>query len=130
MAYRLKVIAAALMAGAGLAAWVPAHLHRVEGESFRARPHYEFVVSPGEDPAKVHFDLQGMQDAKVDSSGRLELHLREPAEWRIVPRAYQIVGSVRHDVPVQFAINEHGDVLFIPGSYDKNLPLIIDPVME
>ena len=46
-----------------------------------------------------------------------------------MPEAYQETGSGRRPVEVKFDLRGDGIVGFIVGSYDPELPLVIDPLV-
>src|SRR5262249_9459702 len=91
---------------------------------------YDFVVSPGADPAAIQLGFAGGGHLAIDASGRLvlragSLELHQPA-----PVTYQEVGGARHVVPSSFVLAEGNRVGFAVGAYDADLPLVIDPVLS
>jgi YVTN family beta-propeller protein len=87
---------------------------------------YDFVVAPGADPKRVVFQITGADRIQLDprgdlllSTGKTEFRMRKPV-------IYQQTGAVRRAVDGGFSI-KNNLVAFKVASYDKNLPLIIDP---
>lgn len=89
---------------------------------------YDFVVAPGADPNQIRMSIEGARleltpegDLALDAGGG-RLRWKKPRVYqaaagvnRLVEGAYQIVGR---------------QVRFRVGSYDRNLPLVIDPVLS
>jgi hypothetical protein len=90
---------------------------------------YDFLVAPGADPAKILLDVDGAERLAVDARGHLVAHVADGRiEWK-TPVAYQDVAGVRKDVPVRYSLRRHHRVRLEVGTYDRRLPLVIDPVL-
>jgi len=122
--------AASLLVGIALAAWMWAGFRRPEPRPLLAKPHFEFVLSPGDTPSRIHFDLRDAHVVEIDPTGTLILQVKVQETWHVRPHAYQTFANARHEVDVRFAIDEHGDVRFVLGPYDPSLPLVIDPIVK
>jgi hypothetical protein len=122
-------IGMSILAGMGLGAWAPAHFATVD-RTPESRPNYEFVVSPGESPSRIRFDVRDAQVVEVDPAGTLVLRVNTQGVWRVHPHAYQTIANTHREVAVRFAQDEHGDVRFVSGPYDTNLPLVINPTVN
>ncbi len=89
---------------------------------------YDLLVAPGVLPSRIRMVFEGMDRISVDPGGDLVLStvagdIRQPR-----PIAYQQVNGARREVVANYRIDGDG-VGFEVGSYDKNLPLMIDPVL-
>jgi Beta-propeller repeat len=88
---------------------------------------YDLVVRPGADPSRIHFRVDGSQQASIDAAGNLlldgpsgQISLRRPVLYQDLPNGRRaILGSFR-----RIANNEFG---FVSAAYDHSRPLIIDP---
>ena len=112
---------------------------------------YDFDVSPGASPAVISLSIDGLAGAGrrasetlrsglgVDSQGNLVMATPAGTVRFAKPVAYQVsrqgVGVLRKNfVKASYVVkkaNRHGQALvgFQVGSYDKGLPLVIDPVL-
>ena len=91
---------------------------------------YDFVVHPGSKTASVRMQFDGVSGVSIDAQGDLVLstpagELRQPR-----PIVYQEKGGRRTDIPAGYVMRGKRTVGFQVGSYDKSLPLTIDPVLK
>jgi uncharacterized protein (TIGR03437 family) len=86
---------------------------------------YDFVVAPGADPERIRFALEGASQPAVDANGDLMLtgglRLRKPT-------LYQEVFGMRQEVMGAYRLTRR-HVSFEVGAYDRQKPLVIDPVL-
>jgi Beta-propeller repeat len=88
---------------------------------------HDFRVNAGAYPAKIALRFNGANTVHVDSQGDLEV---EAAGGRLTlrrPVAYQEIDG-RKRVDAKFALDKDGTVRFRIGNYDRDQPLVIDPV--
>jgi len=90
---------------------------------------HDFVVAPGADPSLIRLAVEGAGKMELDARGDLvlrdgtgDVHLRKPV-------AYQEVDGVRRSVAGGFALTDKQQVGFELGDYDRDEPLVIDPVL-
>jgi hypothetical protein len=90
---------------------------------------YDFDVSPGADPTKIQFAVQGADTLSIDSDGNLmltkgtgELHFQ-------APMVYQLSAGQRVKVPGSYAVSGSNRIGFTVNNYDSSKPLVIDPVL-
>lgn len=90
---------------------------------------YDFVVRPGGRPQSIRFSLEGKDRAELGQNG--DLIVGAAASQFVVhrPIAYQIVNSQKLIVTACFLPFDRGEFGIQVGSYDPELPLIIDPVL-
>ena len=91
-----------------------------------------FLVRPGADPHRIRLRYRGASAVTLAADGGLAM--TTPAGgFRVErPRAYQELEGSRREVAVSFALEDqrHGiEYGFRLGPYDRDLPLVIDPVV-
>ena len=96
------------------------------------RLEFDFRLDSGIDPSaiRLHFAAMGAIPAhpglSLDEQGNLVL----PGDLRLMrPLAFQEEGGVRQEVRVQYELGGDGEVGFRLGRYDRDRPLVIDPVL-
>lgn len=93
------------------------------------RLEYDFIVSPGVDPAAITLAVEGPDHLQVDTSGNLVMRLADRELTQPKPFIYQQVGDTRHEIEGGWALQGGGRVGFGVGAYDRSRPLVIDPVV-
>lgn len=89
---------------------------------------YEFIVKPTVNPKQIRLEYAGHDKLAIDKKGNLVVttSLGEVIENK--PFAYQIKNGKIIEIKCQFVVT-NGVVTFDLGSYDKNLELVIDPIL-
>ena len=92
---------------------------------------YQFEVASGAQAAKVQLRISGAQSARIASDGALEWTLNGVTLRDAAPYVYQQQGSQRATVSSSYRLQQVDAstwlVGFNLGSYDPQLPLVIDP---
>lgn len=89
---------------------------------------YDVVLAPGADPETVALAFDGQRTLSIDPSGDLLLETAGGQLRQRRPVAYQEIGGRRRSVASKYVVNgQH--VRFELGRYDKDKPLVIDPVI-
>jgi hypothetical protein len=89
---------------------------------------YDFVVSPGSDPAAIRLTIEGADRLSVNEAGELVLELPGGEMRQQAPVIYQEGASGRERVGGGYVLR--GDeVSFAVAGYDPSRPLVIDPVL-
>lgn len=90
---------------------------------------YDFEISPGADPRRIQFEVQGAKHLQMDPEGNLvlqtesgELHFQNPA-------VYQESGGQRVPVDGTYVVTDLTHITFRLAQYDLTKPLVIDPVL-
>jgi uncharacterized repeat protein (TIGR01451 family) len=96
----------------------------------QGRLEHDFVVSPGADPERIAFELQGGEKARITPSGDLALVTSEGELSLLVPTVYQAAGARRTTIEAHYEVANDNAIHFRVGSYDHNQPLVIDPVLQ
>jgi len=91
----------------------------------------EFIVSPGAVPDTIIMQYSGMKNIALDDfSGSLIISTSTGDLIETAPVCYQVIKGGRIDVPCKYVVDDAGKVSFAVGAYEKNSPLIIDPVVD
>ncbi len=90
---------------------------------------YDFLVSPGANPNAIRLQIRGASRIRLDRAGNAVL--RTPAgEMQLNrPLSYQEHDGVRTPVESSFKLVAGRELQFELGAYDRNKPLVIDPVL-
>lgn len=91
---------------------------------------YDFIVAPGRDPGKIRWRVDGADSVALQPDGDLllttavgDIRLRHPVIYQTD------TGGARQAVAGGFRLVDGHTVGFDIGPYDRNRPLIIDPVV-
>jgi hypothetical protein len=90
---------------------------------------YDFIVAPHADPGAIKLKFNGVNQIKLGRNGDLLLSTKTATLRHQKPLIYQEVNGTRTPVKGGYALGARGQVSFRVGTYDKNKPLIIDPVI-
>ncbi len=89
---------------------------------------YDFRVAPGADPSAIRLHFEGADRLALDAEGNLRCLVGKQTVVMQKPTLYQEVAGERRLVPGRFTLTGN-DVAFEVGDYDRNLALVIDPVL-
>ncbi|WP_058880791.1 hypothetical protein [Chloracidobacterium thermophilum] len=89
---------------------------------------YDFRVAPGADPSAIRLHFEGADRLALDAEGNLQCLVGSQTVVMQKPTLYQEVAGERRLVPGRFTLTGN-DVAFEVGDYDRNLALVIDPVL-
>ena len=93
------------------------------------RLEYDFAVAPSADPKIIRLAFDGLKQTCLDTNGDLVL-LTENSEVRYhKPAIYQELNGKKRSIAGQYKLHENNEVGFEIGDYDRNRPLVIDPVL-
>jgi hypothetical protein len=90
---------------------------------------YDFVVAPGADPKRIRLDVQGAGRITIGEKGELVLHTAQGDLVQRPPVVYQETGGERRVIAGRYVLLASHRVGFALGRYDRNRPLVIDPVL-
>ena len=91
---------------------------------------YDFIVSPGVDPAVIQVQYEGIEDLFLTSTGDIQIDTNFGSIYEMKPFIYQEINGVKQEIEGQYVINEPGVFGFtIDESYNPLHPLIIDPTL-
>jgi hypothetical protein len=89
---------------------------------------YDFTIAPQADPSVIHLRFEGVEKLSVSPRGELVVGLGDAELRQHAPVAYQIVKGVQRGVDARYYIKDSHTVSFALGRYDRDYPLVIDPV--
>lgn len=89
---------------------------------------YDLVVHPGAELAQVALAVDGAQKVRLTPEGDAELTLPKGTVHLKRPVAYQDVDGVRRAVESRYQLRGNR-LSFEVGRYDRQLPLVVDPVL-
>lgn len=90
---------------------------------------YDFVVSPGTDPARIKLGFEGVRKISIDKDGDLILKMDDGEVRQTKPLIYQEINGKRHIVEGEYLKIGKSEIAFKIGAYDRSRPLTIDPVL-
>ena len=92
---------------------------------------YDFVVAPGSDPRCIRFAFEGASRVEIGKEGELLVTSKSGNQiQQHRPVIHQEVGGERHDVAGGYVIKGRREVGFKIAAYDRDRPLVIDPVLS
>src|SRR5690606_11876206 len=93
-------------------------------------PKHELIVSPNADISKIAFSVLGADGLSVNKDGVLEIATSLGTIKESKPLVWQIIEGSKVIIDCEFAINESSQIVsYKLGNYNKNLELIIDPLL-
>jgi hypothetical protein len=94
------------------------------------RMEFDFVVTPGSDPAQISMDYGRAPALRVDAAGTLRVAVNNSELVLHRPVIYQqTVHGERTEIAGAFQLKTPGQVSFHLGPYDKTRELVIDPTV-
>lgn len=91
---------------------------------------YDIVLAPGADPRGVRLGFEGVEGLSVASNGDLVLHTKAGDLRQIVPQVYQGKNGSRRRIACRYVLRGNNEVGFALGARDRNVPVVIDPVLR
>jgi len=88
---------------------------------------YEFLLRPGARAQDIQLAYLGARNLSVDGDGNLIIHTSLGSITDTRPVSYQLIDGKRVQVASRFALQRRSTYGFAVGSYDRTLPLIVDP---
>lgn len=96
----------------------------------RRQLEFDFIVSPGAEPASIQLRFTGPKNVRLDATGDLILSSSAGNLRLHKPIAYQEQDGARQAVDARFTLRRGTDVGFAVGEYDPSRELIIDPSLS
>lgn len=89
----------------------------------------EYLVEARHDPGSIRLQYRDFDRVAITADGSLTVHCEMGEMVEAAPVLYQIVGGRQVHVDGAYERRPSGEIGFRVGHYDKNLPLVIDPVL-
>jgi hypothetical protein len=90
---------------------------------------YDFIVSPGADPAAIRFGFEGTEHLTIASSGNLVMEAQGQQMQLVKPVVYQQISGQRREISAEYVLLDERNVVFKLADYDRTAPLVIDPTV-
>lgn len=94
------------------------------------RLEHDFVVAPGADYRKIHVHLGGAEKLSVGIDGALKVATAAGMISFDAPEIYQQAKNGKVLVAGRYIVTGRNEFAFEVGTYDRMLPLVIDPVLS
>jgi hypothetical protein len=91
---------------------------------------YDFTVAPGADPGVIAIHFAGADKISINSACELVLNLGDSEIRQPKPVIYQTANGARQEIAGGYKILDAHTVAFAVGNHDRNLPLVIDPILS
>ncbi len=91
---------------------------------------YDLILSAGADSSDLRLSFEGAQSLGIDHNGDLLIHTAAGDLRQHAPTAWQESAGVRRPVEISQLLQDKNSVVLKVGDYDRNLPLVIDPVVS
>jgi hypothetical protein len=91
---------------------------------------YDFIVAPGANPAAIALKVNGASKMRLNSRGDVVVSVPGGEVQLQKPVIYQQAKGERHEVAGSYIIAGNHRVAFSVPSYDRNEPLVLDPVLD
>lgn len=96
---------------------------------------YDFIVSPHANPAQIVLEISGTNQINLNQNGDIEIETPTGTLVHHQPQVYQVRAGSREVIPGRYQVNQtptrdRWQITFELGLYNKDLPLVIDPVVK
>lgn len=91
-----------------------------------------FLLDPGADPNQIQIQPEGILDICVDEDQQLQIDHESGSYFFTKPIAWQEIEGQRSETSIEYKTRSVGDRFYYGfelGKYDRNYPVIIDPVL-
>jgi hypothetical protein len=90
---------------------------------------YDFEVAPGASSDCICLEFEGADELALDAMGNLVVRVADATLVQRAPVIYQEIEGRRHTVDGRYLLDSTNQVRFRVATYDRSLPLVIDPVL-
>ena len=90
---------------------------------------YDFIVQPNVSPDKISLGFNGADNLEINENGDLIIKIGDNQLIQHKPIVYQEMNGERREIAANYAIAKD-KIKFEIGNYDREKPLIIDPVLS
>jgi hypothetical protein len=98
---------------------------------YRQQLEFDFVLAPGADPSAIILAFEGAEGLNVDAHGNLLISNPAGTVRLNTPVIYQQMEGLRKPIAGGYWLkSDKNQVAFQIASYDRGLPLVIDPVLS
>jgi hypothetical protein len=90
---------------------------------------FDLTLAPGVDPDRIRLSYSGADELRIDPSGALVVEAGGGQVRQAPPVVYQWVDGLKREVQGHYVMHGAGQVGFALATYDRTVPLVIDPVI-
>jgi len=95
---------------------------------------HDFIIAPGADPKTIRLAFSGINKLAIDPRGDLLVQVAGGEVRLAQPVIYQEIDGKRHEIEGRYVLHHgkgqaHARVGFQVANYDRDRPLVIDPVL-
>jgi hypothetical protein len=91
-------------------------------------PRYDLILHPNSNPEVIEFDFSSAYNTQIEND-KIRAFLSVGDFYSNNLYAYQVIEGQRVQVQCSFKESENGKIKFDLGDYDKNIDLVIDPII-
>jgi uncharacterized protein (TIGR03437 family) len=91
---------------------------------------YDLVLRPGADLSKIHLGIDAPAPLHLDARGDLVVGLKGGEVRQLRPVVYQEINGQKRYITARYVLHGKSRVGFEVGSYEKDRPLILDPLLS
>jgi hypothetical protein len=91
---------------------------------------YDFTVGPTANPGVIAIHFDGADKISISPGGELVLNLGDGEIRQPKPVIYQTANGARKVISGGYKMLDAHTVAFAVGKHDRNLPLVIDPILS
>ncbi|MGI9191865.1 MAG: hypothetical protein ACR2IL_07060, partial [Chitinophagaceae bacterium] len=102
---------------------IDAHIYS-EGSQIK----YDWVVAPGADANQIQIAYRGVESVQLDK-GNLKIKTSVGENSELAPYAFQFIDGEKKEVRCEYELKQDRVRFRFPKGYNKNVPLVIDPVL-
>jgi hypothetical protein len=88
-----------------------------------------FTVHPSADPSQIKIEVEGAETVGINSNGELTILVQGEQFFFTAPVAFQNINNKQKNIDVSYALIDNKTYSFNIDEYDKDYPLIIDPLL-
>ncbi len=90
---------------------------------------YDYIIKPGASPSDIKIKLEGTNKTKINADGELVFTTRFGDVKQAKLYTYQMIDGKKVTVTCKFIKLANGKISFDAGTYNKKLPLVVDPLI-
>lgn len=91
---------------------------------------YDYIVNNGANIGSIKMGCEGIKKLKINAHHQLEVINSWGTLIEEIPESYQVIDGERREVKIGYVLQNDTTFGFeVVGSYDRSVPLIIDPVI-
>ncbi len=91
---------------------------------------YDLTLTPGTNPESIRLAFDGAEKFRLDERGDLVIVTPVGEVRQHKPVIYQEKSGVKQEVAGRYVVKANNEVGFKVASYDRKMPLVIDPVLS